>query len=60
MGFDNQNLAELTTPSITTIAQPIKALGIQTIEYMIALLENKNYEVNYDNLEMKVVIRESA
>ena len=60
LGFDSQNLSELTTPSITTVAQPIKELGKQTIEYMLNLLENHSYEVNYDKLQMKVVIRESA
>lgn len=60
LGFDNQILSELTTPSITTISQPIDELGKQTIELMFSLLDNRTYQLNYDKLQMKVVIRESA
>ena len=60
IGFDDQPLAELTTPILTTIRQPIHELGKQTLEMMFAILEKRAYQVDNKKLVMNLVIRESA
>lgn len=60
MGFDDQPLAELITPGITTVRQPIQELGRQTVELMISILNNQSYQLEWEKLEMTLVIRESA
>lgn len=52
MGFDDQPLAELTTPGITTVRQPIQELGRQTVELMINILNNHSYQLECEKLEM--------
>lgn len=60
LGFDNQLIAELTTPAITTVHQPTEELGKQTINLMFNILENKSYKIEDEKLNMHIVIRESA
>lgn len=60
LGFDGQLISELTSPSITTVKQPIKELGKQTVELMLSILNKNEYKINYNKLEMNLVIRESA
>lgn len=60
LGFDDQPLAELTTPSITTVRQPINELGKQTVELMLSILNGREGQVDEQQLQMNLVIRESA
>lgn len=60
LGFDDQPLAELTTPSITTVRQPINELGKQTVELMLSILNGRAGQVDEQQLQMNLVIRESA
>lgn len=60
LGFDDQPLAELTTPAISTIRQPIQALGKETFNVMLSLLQNKPYKIDKAKLHMNLVIRESV
>lgn len=60
IGFDDQPIAELTSPSLTTIRQPINELGKQTIDLMFSILEKKPYNIEKEKLVMNLVIRESA
>ncbi|MBP1042675.1 LacI family DNA-binding transcriptional regulator [Vagococcus sp. BWB3-3] len=60
LGFDDQPLAELTTPAITTIRQPIQTLGKETFNLMLSLLQERPYQIDGTKLQMSLVIRESA
>ncbi len=60
MGFDDQPLAELTTPAITTVKQPIQELGRETVNLMLSILQSSRYEPDREKLKMTLVIRESA
>lgn len=59
LGFDNQPLAELTSPAITTVEQPVNLLGKNVVSYLMNLLGDHNHQVNSDIL-MKIVERETA
>lgn len=60
IGFDDQPLAELTAPSITTIKQPIQELGKETFKLILGILQNTEYTIDMRKLEMELIIRESA
>lgn len=58
LGFDDQPIAELTTPAITTIAQPIEEMGELATEILINSLEG-NEAPNCRLLRTKLVMRDS-
>lgn len=57
IGYDNIQLAELMTPELTTIAQPIEELGKKAVE--LVLQHNETDEKEYI-LEPKLIIRETT
>ena len=59
MGFDDQPLASLVSPRMTTIHQPIDELGTYTAQLLIAKLEKKD-EPTPVIFETEVIIREST
>jgi Transcriptional regulators len=60
LGFDDQPLAELTSPAITTVKQPIQELGQETVNLLLSILQSTKYELDREILKMSMVIRESA
>lgn len=61
VGFDNQPLAELTNPGITTIDQPIKLMGTKAMEMMVGMIE-ENHELSYSKeiLPLQLIVRQST
>lgn len=57
IGYDDIDLASLVTPSLTTIAQPIKEIGIKAAEVIIN--KDKPHEKEYV-LGGKLVVRETT
>jgi LacI family transcriptional regulator len=62
IGFDDQPIAELIEPSLTTIRQPAKAMGQKTMEVMLAMLtsevncnEKQIYELPIELINRKSV-----
>ncbi len=43
IGFDNTYYAQVFKPGLTTINQNIYSIGIKSIEYLIAMVENPDY-----------------
>ncbi|WP_088103258.1 LacI family DNA-binding transcriptional regulator [Halalkalibacter urbisdiaboli] len=62
LGFDDQPIAELMEPALTTIRQPIKDMGKKTMEVMVSMLANeiKNNEKQVFELPIELIIRESV
>lgn len=60
MGFDDQPLSSLLKVPLTTIAQPVEALGKEATNVMLSLLEGHNYKVDQSSLKLKLIKRESA
>ncbi len=58
IGFDNINLSELLTPELTTIAQPIEAIGKKAAELIINK-EEQDIEKEFI-FETKLIIRETT
>ncbi|WP_084219670.1 substrate-binding domain-containing protein [Jeotgalibacillus soli] len=42
IGFDNQPIAELLDPQITTINQSTTSIGFQAMDIMLSLIEKKS------------------
>jgi LacI family transcriptional regulator len=61
-GFTNTNLADLFSPSLTTIRQPAFEIGQVATELLIQMIESKRPVTTFETkmLETELVIREST
>ncbi|GGF41207.1 cytochrome-c peroxidase [Youhaiella tibetensis] len=59
VGFDDMPFAELTSPALTTIRQPIAAIGRLGFQTLLALL-NKQDVADVTQLPVELVIRDSV
>lgn len=60
LGFDDQPIASLMSPNITTIQQPIQLMGKMAAESLIVALENHEQIHKTNVLKTKLIIRESV
>lgn len=60
IGFDDQRIASLMSIPMTTISQPVDKLGAYTMEYLISIINRKEYRYDQHELEAKFIIRQSA
>ncbi|GAA3009498.1 LacI family DNA-binding transcriptional regulator [Tetragenococcus solitarius] len=60
IGFDNQPSTSLLRVPLTTIAQPVAALGMESTKLLLAKIENNSYEVDQAQLKLTLVKRKSA
>lgn len=60
IGFDNTNISQLSTPSITTIKQPCSQLGYLASELLIEKINNPDTEIKQVQLPTELIIREST
>jgi len=57
IGFDNQSISMLMSPSITTVEQPVQEMGEKCIEVLIDQIEHRHRSVREDHVfahELKV------
>jgi len=61
-GFTNTNLAELFSPSLTTVRQPAFDIGQVATELLIQIIESKRPVTDFETrvLETELIIRESS
>lgn len=60
IGFDNTILASVTSPPLTTVAQPIEDLGHRAVDLLIEELKDERKEPQKIVLKPELVIRDSA
>lgn len=60
VGYDDVYLSEFTNPPLTTVHQSKYELGWLAIQELVNKLENKNDPVNYDELTVELVIRQTT
>lgn len=62
IGFDDIPMASIISPSLTTIAQPIKAIGQVTVELLVSRIQNQDADEPYQQIELnpELIIRESC
>ena len=59
-GFDNTMYAELSTPTISTVAQPRREIGIQGAKMLLEQIKNRHAPVKSLLLPAKLLIQEST
>lgn len=60
IGFDNQPFTSMLSIPLTTIEQPVEALGIESTNLLLSLIDGKKYQINDNKLKLKLIERESV
>ncbi|MCR8660187.1 substrate-binding domain-containing protein [Paenibacillus endoradicis] len=60
VGFDDQPLAQLLTPELTTIKQPVSEMGHKAMDLLIQSLSGTNVENKMYTLQHELVIRKTT
>jgi LacI family transcriptional regulator len=60
VGFDDTDEAELVTPALTTVRQPLAEMGRLGVSLLARLLENRRLEALHVELATQLVIRDST
>ncbi|MBG9812066.1 LacI family transcriptional regulator [Bacillus endophyticus] len=60
MGFDDQPIARVVSPKLTTIKQPVDRLGEKAVEIIIDELNNAQSLDQYYELPIELIIRQST
>jgi len=60
VGFDDTILAEIVTPPLTTISQPMYALGKNTIGMLVDAIESSEQPTEQRILQPRLVVRAST
>ncbi|MGJ7918970.1 LacI family DNA-binding transcriptional regulator [Neobacillus sp. LXY-4] len=60
IGFDGIQLCQLTSPEITTIAQPIYEMGHKAAELLLELIEGRPVDKMHQEFAVKLIERQST
>jgi len=60
MGFDDLEEAEIVTPALTTVRQPLAEMGRIAVSILLRLLEGQRLEALHVELATRLVVREST
>ena len=60
VGFDDVEAAEIVTPMLTTIRQPLAEMGRMAVSLLERLIEGQRIEALHVELRTQLVVRESA
>ncbi|PXV86902.1 LacI family transcriptional regulator [Lachnotalea glycerini] len=60
MGFDNINLCDIVTPTLSTVGQPIYKIGEKSAKMLIDSIHNKDKVFEDVYLQTKLIIRQST
>lgn len=60
IGFDDQPIACIVTPALTTVRQPIRQMGRTAVEFLLRRLENPKQSPQSVRIVPELIIRETA
>jgi DNA-binding LacI/PurR family transcriptional regulator len=60
IGYDDQPIAQLIRPTLTTIRQPIREMGATAVEFLIHRIKNPDSPHQHKHLEPQLIVRETA
>lgn len=60
IGFDDQPIAEILDPKLTTIRQPVDQMGEKSVEVIIEMLDNPEMEMKSYELPIELIVRQST
>jgi DNA-binding LacI/PurR family transcriptional regulator len=59
VGFEDSPLAEHTDPKLTTVRQPVEAMGTRMVQELLALIARGGHEPTQDVLDRELDLRDS-
>lgn len=59
-GFDDNFLAEMSNPTLTTVHQDIEQKGTEAVKALIKLIQGDSLDRNDKKLPVKIIVRESV
>ncbi len=59
IGFDNIEMAAITSPPLTTLSQPLTELASTAVEHLLARIEEPEKEIEHIALKPHLVVRDS-
>lgn len=60
IGFDDQPIAEMIDPPLTTIRQPIQDIGLHSVKMLLAMLKKEEIRSRDIELPVELIIRSST
>ena len=60
VGFDDTAEAELVTPALTTVRQPLAEMGRMGVSLLTRLLDNQQLEALHVELATQLIVRDST
>ncbi|KGF05330.1 LacI family DNA-binding transcriptional regulator [Anaerococcus lactolyticus] len=60
VGFDNESVSKMSSPSITTISQPSYDIGFQSAELVMELIEHKDKKQKSIIFDTDLIVRDST
>ncbi|WP_182201523.1 LacI family DNA-binding transcriptional regulator [Paraliobacillus salinarum] len=60
IGYDGMELSDITSPTLTTMAQPIYDIGKRAVEILIEKIENSDKEVESEQYQVQLSVKEST
>ncbi len=60
VGFDDMDFAAFSTPPLTTVQQDYHALGTQSIQHLVSLIQDPSAAAHHRVLYPKLVVRQST
>ena len=60
VGFDDSEQATTATPALTTVRQPVDAMGRIAVSLLLRLLENRRGEGMSVELQTRLIVRDST
>ena len=59
-GFDDIDLAQATSPMLTTVRQPLAEMGRTAVSLLTRLIERQSFEALHVELATRLVVRQST
>ncbi|MGI5283643.1 substrate-binding domain-containing protein [Nonomuraea polychroma] len=60
VGFDDTEIATMTSPQLTTVRQPLREMGMVALRTALRLASGEKIESHHIELATELVIREST
>jgi LacI family transcriptional regulator len=60
VGFDDAELAQIVTPALTTVRQPLAELGRTAVSQLMRMIERQRVEALRVELATRLVVRNST
>jgi LacI family transcriptional regulator len=60
VGFDDVEMASLTTPALTTVSQPLQEMGRLAVTLLYRQIDGQSVDANRVELSTKLIVRDST